>query len=147
MRMVCRCIQQLRQETPFSSIFVNLNKMLSNNDEYRKAVEIIARRKKMDQYEDFIDFFHCELFPEWKSECFNYYDGKAVIFKDHPSSTKEVIEKKDAFLCLCLASAKLIADKHPRIPFWNDFRWLCLFILNGNDFSLPVVQSTKHLVD
>jgi hypothetical protein len=116
------------------------------NDEYEKAVRVIAQKKNIDKYAAFIDFFHCELFPEWKSECFRYYEGKAVLFKNHPLSTEERINKLDAFLCKCLGVAKIIVDRNPRIPSWGEFQWMCLNLVNGGEeLVLRTVPSTRNL--
>lgn len=64
------------------SIFDRLDRWLNRYPEHRKAVAWLAVRKDMDRYRSFVDFLFCEVFPEWQSACFEFYDKGKLQLRD-----------------------------------------------------------------
>ena len=130
----------------FSSVFTNFEDLIESSD-YEDYIRIIAAKKKIDKYYNIIDFTFVELFPEWKGECFRYYEGKAVLLKDHPVVTHEMIKKWDKYLCRAAKAAKIYIEEKYYQP-WNWFRMSCYAAAGGKQLSLPLkeVFPTKNLV-
>ena len=64
------------------SIFPQVEAMLQGSDDYQRALEFVAARKKMERYHSVIDFLFCELHPEWRTACRRFYAGKGPQLKD-----------------------------------------------------------------
>ena len=72
------------------SIFPQPEAWLRSKSDHQKALEYVASRKKMDRYESIMDFLFCEIFPEYRQRCFQYYlDGK-IQLRDIITSEKLV---------------------------------------------------------
>jgi len=130
----------------FSSVFRNFEDLIESED-YKDCIRIMAAKKKIDKYNDIMDFTFVELFPEWKGECFRFYAGKAVPLKDHPVVTHQMIKEWDEYLCRAGEAAKIYVEENKSLP-WNWFRMSCYAAAGGKQLSLPLkkVFPTKHLV-
>jgi len=64
-----------------ASIFPEIEALLLQG-EYQDALLYFARRKNMDKYRSVMDFFFCELHPEWQRACQRFYDGQGQQLKE-----------------------------------------------------------------
>ncbi len=63
-------------------IFPQVEAMLLESEDYQRALEFVAARKKINRYRSVIDFLFCELHPEWRMACRRFYAGNGPQLKD-----------------------------------------------------------------
>jgi len=51
---------------------------LMQDAEYQQALEFVASRKSMSRYHSMVDFLFCEIFVQYRTDCFKFYDGRAL---------------------------------------------------------------------
>jgi len=118
----------LQQQAPlligrFShTIFPNTEEMLQEI-EYQEALEIIAKSKKIDRYQSYMDFLFCEIYLEYQNWCFKFYNDEGPDLQNCLNSKQ--IAQFDHNLCLALKVAKNILDQK-REKSWTSFR--CEFL-------------------
>lgn len=64
------------------SVFPQVEALLLSDGDYQKALEYVARRKKMENYWSMIDFLFCELNTEWIFRCRQYYNDAGPPLRD-----------------------------------------------------------------
>ena len=125
--MTCVAQQQFRlilrpEQSACEGIFEQTEDLIFKDDDYIEAIEFVARSKKMERYQDLIDFLFCEIFTEWRLSCFNYYKGKGQLLKDHPKMTQEMINSYDLFM-VHVALPTMLASYRERLNcHWKGFR-------------------------
>ena len=105
----------------YGSVFEKTEERLAKNSKYQEAIKFIGKNKNIDRYRDMIDFLFCEIFTQWRNDCFKFYDGKGPMLKDHPDITKKMISDYDYFLsCIVLPMATTIHRVKRKQP-WCQF--------------------------
>ena len=62
------------------SVFPTVESRILEDYETRKAFKFVAKTKKVNRYRSVMDFFFCELFPEWRRPCVAFYeDGPQLV--------------------------------------------------------------------
>lgn len=101
------------------SIFKIAETFLLESTDNQKALEYVARRKRMDLYWSVMDFVFCELNPKWRLACNMYYAGNGPqLIKQ---ITKEEIAEYDRQLVIALKVAyQLFCEK--RCKSWTQYK-------------------------
>ena len=80
------------------TVFPNTERLLMENEEFQEAIYYVAKRKKVANYNDLLDFLFCEIFPvPWRYKCFQYYNDKGKRLKDE-GMTEDELNALDYFL-------------------------------------------------
>lgn len=56
--------------------------LLDEEADYFRALQFVSARKKMNRYHSTLDFFFCELYPEWRCVCVWYYRDECPSLMD-----------------------------------------------------------------
>jgi len=106
-----------------SSIFPQVEALLLSDIEYQKALESIARRKKMDSYRSVIDFLFVEIHPgsKWRHKCNKFYDGTGSPLRDLISV--EEWKECNTRMLKALEVAYEIHCAKQRLCSWTDFKF------------------------
>src|SRR3989344_7300076 len=86
-----------------SSIFPEAEAWLLSEGDHWEALQYVARRKNQDKYTSMMDFLFCELFVEYRKDCFRFYNEKGPLLKEMIS--QEQIAKFDNVLLQALKIA------------------------------------------
>ncbi len=94
---------------------------LLNNSEYQEALQYVASKKKMTNYQSMMDFLFCELFPHpWRNRCIDYYNDKGKPVRKQPEATPHWIAEHDLKLYVALEVA--LAMKQQDIKaHWSEY--------------------------
>ena len=84
------------------SIFPKVEKRL--NGKSLEALQFVASKKNMDKYKSVIDFFFCEIFPDWQDECFAFYKNNGCNLKK--MLTPEEVASYESWLLIALDIAE-----------------------------------------
>lgn len=101
------------------SIFPHVEAWLLADADRQHALEFVAARKNMDRYESVMDFLFCEIFTEFKSPCFKYYDRAGNPLRDFISADA-VIDYSVVMLKALAYAYVLFCDG--RAVSWKQFR-------------------------
>lgn len=102
------------------SIFPKVEALLIAGDsQYLEALEFVGKRKNMRRYKSVMDFFFCELFPEFKGACFRFYDERGPQLKDMITIEQLHDFSNKLLIALDLATTLLKAEKWIS---WEKFR-------------------------
>ncbi len=101
-----------------NSIFPQVEALLLSGD-YMESLEFVASRKNMDRYVSVMDFFFCELNPQWQRPCRRYYAGMGPRLADMISAQR-LMEHTNQLL-VALEVAKKCLDEERRVS-WGWFR-------------------------
>jgi len=107
------------------TIFPQVEALLLNGTEYQKSLEFVGSRKNIDRYNSLMDFFFCEIFDEYKVDCFKYYNDteKNPKLKDIITLEQLVIFNNTLLKALEI-SQKFLEEK--RRMSWLKFRFTVL---------------------
>tara|TARA_B100002003_G_scaffold247026_1_gene277771 strand:- start:102 stop:503 length:402 start_codon:yes stop_codon:yes gene_type:complete len=64
------------------SIFPQVEALLISESDYQEALEYVSVKKRMDRYGSLMDFLFCEIFIEYQTACFKFYNSKGPMLKD-----------------------------------------------------------------
>ncbi len=108
------------------SVFPKIDLLLQEG-EYQEALQFIASRKSMERYQSMVDFILCEIFVQFRKDCFKYYEGTGEPFRKMIESG--VVSEADREWCervlghgLELARRALVAQRDRREYSWTVFR-------------------------
>lgn len=48
---------------------------------YQEALQFVASRKSMNRYRSMVDFLLCEIFVQFRKDCFRFYEGRGNPFR------------------------------------------------------------------
>jgi hypothetical protein len=78
------------------SVLDLVNQFLRDESNFEEVNNLVQQESSLEKYQSLIDFLLVELMPEFKSDCFWYYEGKGKSFGD--SYSAEVRSNVDAKL-------------------------------------------------
>ncbi len=94
-------------KAPFLSVFKKTERFFRQNPGSEKLLDILSLQEDRGSYEFFSDHFFCQLFPEWKKNCFAYYKSRGPKLKD--ILPERCIRKCDEIMVTTLRTLKQIA--------------------------------------
>jgi hypothetical protein len=87
-------IQEHSDFNAFSSIFENLEEILFGDSSFQDAVAYYIPVDKLDSYRCIVDAIVCNTFPEFESQCRDFYDGGGLQLRELITEKEQVrIEK------------------------------------------------------
>ncbi len=63
-----------------ASVFPLVDELLLEIN-YQEALQFVASRKSMNRYRSMVDFLLCEIFVQFRKDCFKFYEGKGNPFR------------------------------------------------------------------
>lgn len=103
------------------SVFHRTEELLNEDDDYADAIEFQAKKKRMEDYRDLIDFLFCEIYPKWKIRCFKFYKGEGPQLVEMTEVTEEMIDEWDDYMADMVLPTALAAYKERLECCWNGF--------------------------
>ncbi|MBI4138711.1 hypothetical protein HY479_00995 [Candidatus Uhrbacteria bacterium] len=104
-----------------SSVFPHTERLLGSEGDYQKSLEFVASRKKMERYQDVIDFLFCELVIGMRRHCMRYYNGEGPPLRELSIATSERLLLWDAFLMGALEVARAALEQKRRLS-WSQYK-------------------------
>ncbi|HNQ63102.1 MAG TPA: hypothetical protein PKH70_03925 [Syntrophorhabdaceae bacterium] len=105
-------------ETDFChSVFPYTEKWLYGDDRRMESIRYLIRERS-NKYRTVIDFLFCESFPEWKRQCFMFYEGMGERL-DYYLTKRELHNYDKILLSICL-EIKII-HKENKYVSWRKF--------------------------
>ena len=81
MQCLCLSVSLMQRLSPIGggteSVFPKVEGLMQDA-EYQQALEFVASRKSMSRYHSMVDFLFCEIFVQYRTDCFKFYDGRAL---------------------------------------------------------------------
>lgn len=124
LQMECKLVQALQLAGGATeSIFPQVEAVLLNDTEYQKALEFVGSMKDKSRYHSTMDFFFCELVPEYRKKCFLFYDDKGKQLKDI-LTIQEIVYYGKLLLKALEIAYEMYCEK--RETSWTKFRYAVL---------------------
>lgn len=101
------------------SIFPQAEAWLTTGSDHQDSLKYVAWKKDMNRYHSMMDFLFCELFPEHRRKCFDFYEDRGPMLKDI-LSVEQFLYYSNALL-QALEIAYKIFCRHRRTN-WTRFR-------------------------
>mgnify|MGYP003440272384 FL=1 len=101
-----------------SSIFPQVEALLLSGGDYKSALEFVGSKKNMSRYHSVMDFFFCEMNPEYRTYCRRYYAGMGKPLRE--LMTQDELQKHNHRLLVALEVAVSRYQKKRRLS-WTSF--------------------------
>ena len=101
------------------SLFENTILKLKSNDKYQMIFDTHTPYRDTE-YKTITDFLFCEIFPQWKKSCLDYYYDDGPSLMEDKTITKKQINAFDMILSEYVLDALLKVDFKEHT--WEEFK-------------------------
>jgi hypothetical protein len=106
------------------SVLEQVNQFLRDESNFEKVNNLVQEEISLQKYQSLIDFLLVELMPEFKGDCFRFYEGKGQSFCDgYSADVRSIVDTKLRGILEFLAFEDYRSWEHFKGAFETGLNW------------------------
>jgi len=106
------------------SVLVSVSQFLQDKSNFDKVNDLAQGEISLQLYQSLIDFLLVELMPEFKNDCFRFYEGNGKSFYEvYPTKVRSSVDEKVREILQFLVSRDYESWEDFKSTYQTDMNW------------------------